>query len=136
MSRGLQDSARMVIAIVLHELPHRDRYTLGAMAETVAYCKYTGSETLVYLAEKYELEVPQGWGEYGEKDLFKNGKPTPLLQSIKKDCLMQLKRLLKRSTCPFTVEDPVSRDAGVFTVDDVLVLRSDAIDSGKNWSTN
>jgi len=136
MSRGLQNSALMVIAIVRHELPNRDPYTLGAMAETVVYAKYTGRETLHYLAEKYNLEVPRGWGEYGESDLFENGTPTRLFQDIKKDCLMQLKRILKHPSCPFTVQDPVSRDTGVFTVDDVLVVRSNANDSSQDWSTD
>lgn len=136
MSRGLQDSARMVIAIVLHELPHRDRYTLGAMAETVAYCKYTGRETLVYLAEKYDLVVPQGWGEYGESDLFVAGNSTALFRQIKLDCLKQLKRILVRRHCPFTVQDPVSRHAGAYTADDILIIRDDLADSDKNWTTD
>ena len=136
MSRGLQDSARMVVAIVMHELPNRDPYTLGAMAETVAYAKFTGRETLAYLAEQYRLTIPAGWGEYGESELFEAGKNTALFREIKLDCLKQLKRILKGRHCPFTVQDAVSRDAGVFTADDVLVLRGDAIDSGENWSAD
>ena len=141
MSKGIGNSGRLVIALVMNQLRQNERewgcpYTLKQAAEDMSWAKLQGREVLEGFAKAEQIEIPEGWGKLDQNAvpaayLDSNNQPGPLFKSMKKECARQLKRLLARDDCPFRVADPVAYKSKVYQDDDVLRVKS-----GEDWAAN
>ena len=141
MSKGLGESGRLVIALVMNQLRQNERewgcpYTLKQAAEDMSWAKLQGREVLEGFAKAEQIEIPEGWGKLDQSEvpasyLDSNNQPGPLFWSMKKECARQLKRLLARDDCPFRVADPLAYKSKVYQDDDVLRVKS-----GEDWAAN
>ena len=141
MSKGIGNSGRLVIALVMNQLRQNERewgcpYTLKQAAEDMSWAKLQGREVLEGFAKAEQIEIPEGWGKLDQNTvpaayLDSNNQPGPLFWSMKKECARQLKRLLARADCPFRVSDPIASQSKVYQDDDILRVKS-----GEDWTTN
>lgn len=141
MSKGIGNSGRLVIALVMNQLRQNEHewgcpYTLKQAAEDMSWAKLQGREVLEGFAKAEQIEIPEGWGKLDQNTvpaayLDSNNQPGPLFGSMKKECARQLKRLLARDDCPFRVSDTIAYKSKVYQDDDILRVKS-----GEDWTTN
>ena len=126
----------------LYEEPQDpEQITFGLMCEKVAAIKYAGGPFVQDWIQR-GWEVPAGWGKYSQReyDEFGNvctpvhefigptGKKGPLFKAMKKEAADQLKVLMKRDDCPYTVKG-VAEEL-IPQHDDVLMIK----ESCENWT--
>ena len=124
-----------------YEQPPVEPINFGKMCERIAEIKYVGGPFLRdWIARGWE--VPEGWGKYSMREYEESGKTGepmsefvgphgyrgPLYKSMKKEAADQLKVLMKRDDCPFTVKGVA--EGLIPQHDDVLMIK----ESCENWT--
>ena len=97
MSKGIDNSGRLVTALVPNQLTVNERewgcpYTLKQAAEDLAWAKGQGRKVLEGFAEVEKIQIPEGWGKLIENKVptkysdSKNSQHGPLFCAMKKEC--------------------------------------------------